>query len=440
MALVIHNPVGNNKKNVFKALIAAEYVGVKIELTPSFQIGVTNTTPEFLKLNPLGKVPVLETPEGAIFESNAIARYVARLKDVGLFGTSAFEQGQIEQWIDFSAFEIDINIGKWLGPRFGSGVYNAEMEELASNASKRALECLDKHLSNRTYVVGHSVTLADIILACNLLLPIQKAFTKEFMASYPHIERYFWTIVNQPNFRKVVPEVIQAVGPLPPPPSKGETQHPVSAHPHPHARHAPKEKVKKEKKEAPKPAEVPKPAETPKPVEDVEDEEEAPVKKSKNPLDSLPPSPMVMDNWKRLYSNTKAKDFHLAINGFWEMYDPEGYSLWFCDYKHNDENQVTFVTMNKVGGFLQRMDFIRKYAFSKMCILGESPPYSIKGVWLFRGTEIPQMVKEECYDVELYDWTKVDITNEEQKALVNAYFEEPDEIQGVKLLETKCFK
>jgi hypothetical protein len=126
--------------------------------------------------------------------------------------------------------------------------------------------------------------------------------------------------------------------------------------------------------------------------------------------------------------------------GFWEMYDPEGYSLWFCDYKHNDENQVTFVTMNKVGGFLQRMDFIRKYAFSKMCILGESSPYSIKGVWLFRGTEIPQMVKDECYDVELYDWTKVDITQEDQKALVNAYFEEPDEIQGMKLLETKCFK
>jgi elongation factor 1-gamma len=50
------------------------------------------------------------------------------------------------------------------------------------------------------------------------------------------------------------------------------------------------------------------------------------------------------------------------------------------------------------------------------------------------------MVKDECYDVELYDWTKVDITQEDQKALVNAYFEEPDEIQGMKLLETKCFK
>jgi len=78
------------------------------------------------------------------------------------------------------------------------------------------------------------------------------------------------------------------------------------------------------------------------------------------------------------------------------MYDPEGYSLWFCDYKHNDENQVTFVTMNKVGGFLQRMDFIRKYAFSKMCILSESPPYSIKGVWLFRYCSPSHFANAKC--------------------------------------------
>jgi len=130
----------------------------------------------------------------------------------------------------------------------------------------------------------------------------------------------------------------------------------------------------------------------------------------------------------------------LAISGFWEMFDPEGYSLWFCDYKFNDENTVTFVTMNKVGGFLQRMDLARKYAFAKMCILGEEAPYKIKGVWLFRGQDVPQIVLEECYDAELYEWTKVDITNEEQKALVNAYFEEPDTIQGEKLLEAKCFK
>ncbi|KAH9543129.1 hypothetical protein CY35_13G046000 [Sphagnum magellanicum] len=439
MALVLHAPASN--KNAFMALVSAEYVGVKLELAPSFQMGVTNKSPEFLNLNPLGQVPVLETPEGPICESNAIARYVARLKDAGLFGTSTFEEAQIDQWCDFSSMEIYMWVARWGYPHFGMGFYNPEVEQMAILASKRAFECLNKHLAARTYVVGHSVTIADIILTCNLLFPFEQVLTKEFTANYPHVERYFWTMVNQPSFKKVVGKINQTDGPLPPPPSKGEAQAPVPAqvHPQAHGRHTHKEKVSKQKKETPKPAEAPKPVEAPKPLEN-DDEEEAPVKKSKNPLDFLPPSPMVMDNWKRLYSNTKAKDFHLAINGFWEMYDPEGYSLWFCDYKHNDENQVTFVTMNKVGGFLQRMDFIRKYAFSKMCILGESSPYSIKGVWLFRGTEIPQMVKDECYDVELYDWTKVDITQEDQKALVNAYFEEPDEIQGMKLLETKCFK
>ncbi|KAL2624408.1 hypothetical protein R1flu_008653 [Riccia fluitans] len=172
-----------------------------------------------------------------------------------------------------------------------------------------------------------------------------------------------------------------------------------------------------------------------------DDEEEVVTKKPKNPLDLLPPSPIVLDNWKRLYSNTKAKDFtEVAIKGFREMYDPEGYSLWFCDYKYNEENTVSYVTMNKVGGFLQCMDFIRTYGFGKMCILGENPPFKIKGVWLFRGTEIPQMVKDECYDMELYEWTKVDISDEAQKATVSAYFEEPDVINGEKLLEAKCFK
>nr|MCH1923042.1 glutathione S-transferase N-terminal domain-containing protein [Shewanella ferrihydritica] len=74
MALVLHAGSGNT--NAFKALIAAEYSGVKVELVKNFQMGVSNKTPEFLKMNPIGKIPVLETPDGPVFESNAIARYV----------------------------------------------------------------------------------------------------------------------------------------------------------------------------------------------------------------------------------------------------------------------------------------------------------------------------------------------------------------------------
>lgn len=50
---VLHTYKGN--KGAEKALIAAEYTGVQISV-PDFEMGVSNKTPEFLKMNPIGKV------------------------------------------------------------------------------------------------------------------------------------------------------------------------------------------------------------------------------------------------------------------------------------------------------------------------------------------------------------------------------------------------
>lgn len=66
----------------------------------------------------------------------------------------------------------------------------------------------------------------------------------------------------------------------------------------------------------------------------------------------------------------------------------------------------------QVGGFLQRIDYVRKYAFGVMCILKNSEgQFPIRGFWIFRGQDIPQMMKDECYDLELYDWQKLDSKN-----------------------------
>lgn len=51
---ILHAGKGN--KNAAKSLIAAEYTGVKVELVENFEMGVSNKTPEFLKMNPIGKV------------------------------------------------------------------------------------------------------------------------------------------------------------------------------------------------------------------------------------------------------------------------------------------------------------------------------------------------------------------------------------------------
>ncbi|XP_059653623.1 elongation factor 1-gamma 2-like [Cornus florida] len=422
MALVLYS--WDTNRNAFKALIAAEYSGVQVDLVQNFQMGVSNKTPEFLKMNPIGKVPVLETPDGPVFESNAIARYVTRLKpDNPLYGSSLIEYGHIEQWIDFASLEIDANISRWLYPRLGFIVYLPPAEEAAISFLKRALEALNAHLASNTFLVGHAVTLADIIMTCNLYGGFTGIMTKSFTSEFPHVERYFWTMVNQPNFSKILGVVKQA-----------EKVPPVQAAKKPaQSKEAAKSKPKEAKKEVHKEPAKPK-------AEAADEEEEAPKPKPRNPLDLLPPSKMILDEWKRLYSNTKTNFREVAIKGFWDMYDPEGYSLWFCDYKYNEENTVSFVTMNKIGGFLQRMDLARKYAFGKMLVIGSEPPYKVKGLWLFRGQEIPKFVLDECYDMELYDWVKVDISDEAQKERVSQMIEDQEPFEGEALLDAKCFK
>ncbi|KAI5448689.1 hypothetical protein KIW84_015911 [Lathyrus oleraceus] len=154
---------------------------------------------------------------------------------------------------------------------FSVHVIISKVEESAFSSLKRAFEALNTHLAHNTYLVGDSVTLADIITTCNLWLGFSKILVKSFTSEFPHVERYFWTLVNQPNFRKIIGQVKQTEA-LPPIPSAQK----------------PKESKPKTKDESKKVAK----SEPVKPKVE-EAEEEAPKPKAKNPLDLLPPSKMI---------------------------------------------------------------------------------------------------------------------------------------------------
>jgi elongation factor 1-gamma len=183
-------------------------------------------------------------------------------------------------------------------------------EEAAISALKRALDALNTHLASNTYLVGHSVTLADIIMICNLVLGFNRILTKSFTSEFPHVERYFWTLVNQPNFRKILGEVKQTESVPPVQSAKKPSQ--------------PKEPAKPKSKNEPKKED--KKESAPSRAEEAVEEEEAPKPKAKNPLDLLPPSKMILDEWKRLYSNTKTNFREVAIKGISLIsYPPQKY-------------------------------------------------------------------------------------------------------------------
>lgn len=84
-----------------------------------------------------------------------------------------------------------------------------KVEEAKISALKRALGALNTHLASNTFLVGQSITLSDIIMTCNLYRGFTRLMTKSFTSEFPHVERYFWALVNEPKFYKIMGEVKQ---------------------------------------------------------------------------------------------------------------------------------------------------------------------------------------------------------------------------------------
>jgi len=191
----------------YKGLIAAQYSGADVSVVsspPDFVMGKTNSSPEFLAKFPTGKVPAFETADGAtrIFESNAIAAFLANDQ---LRGRTKVQQAEIQQWIGFAENEILPPACSWVFPILDIMPKKAAELKVAEENLKKALTVLDQHLLKHTFMVGQRISLADIVLACNLLLPFAHALPCSTLKSeFLNVHRWFRTMVNQEQFISVI--------------------------------------------------------------------------------------------------------------------------------------------------------------------------------------------------------------------------------------------
>ena len=85
--------------NSFNVLVAAEELGVRLEKIPVNVFKGENKTPEFLKLNPNGKLPVLVDGDSTLWESNAITQYLAeQVSGNALFPKDVRTRADITRW------------------------------------------------------------------------------------------------------------------------------------------------------------------------------------------------------------------------------------------------------------------------------------------------------------------------------------------------------
>ncbi|KFO72580.1 Elongation factor 1-gamma, partial [Cuculus canorus] len=143
-----------------------------------------------------------------------------------------------------------------------------------------------------------------------------------------------------------------------------------------------------------------------------------------------PRSPFVLDEFKRKFCNEDT--LGVALPHFWQHWDPQGWSLWFCQYRFPQELAQTFMSCNLISGMFQRLDKLRKNAFASVILFGTDHDSSISGVWIFRGQELAfTLCPDWQVDYESYTWRKLDSESEESRLLVREYFSWEGEFKHV---------
>jgi GST-like protein len=157
--------------NGVKVSIMLEEIGLPYE-PHTINIGQNETfTPEYLSLNPNGKIPAIIDPDGpggaplGLFESGAILQYLAE-KTGKLLPADAARRYQTIQWVHFQMSAV--------GPMFGQVGYFHKFagREIADKRpleryvgeSKRLLGVLERRLDGRQWMMDDSYTIADIAL------------------------------------------------------------------------------------------------------------------------------------------------------------------------------------------------------------------------------------------------------------------------------------
>ncbi|MDL2409847.1 glutathione S-transferase [Rhizobium calliandrae] len=189
--------------NVRKVLWTCEELGIDYVQEDWGAEFASTRTPEFLTFNPNGLVPVIESDDGILWESNTICRYLASKYDRSdLLPSNPWSRALVERWMDWQATELN---GAWRGAFLGLvRRMSAYADPLVIAASARdwngKMEILEKQIILAgPFVAGKTFTLADIVLGLSvnrwLSTPIERS-------NLPAIVDYFERLSTRPAFKR----------------------------------------------------------------------------------------------------------------------------------------------------------------------------------------------------------------------------------------------
>jgi len=182
--------------NSYKVRLLLAQLGIPCEIVEVDILKGESRTPEFLKINPNGRTPVLDDDGFILAESNAVLAYLAQ-------GTKFLPEdrkkfGQVFQWLFFEQYSHEPFIATsrfWLQHKPDSA------EKTALLASKRdggwaALKVMEDHLAHNDFFAG-DYSIADIALFAYTHVAGEGGFPLD---DFPKIRGWIERVLEQPKF------------------------------------------------------------------------------------------------------------------------------------------------------------------------------------------------------------------------------------------------
>jgi glutathione S-transferase len=193
---------GVARTRAFRALWIAEELGLAYEHRP-IEIGEAGArTPEFLALNPNGRLPVIVDGDFVLPESLAITLYLAKKYSLGtLYPAKLQDEARLWQWSFWALAEIDRGVNIWSlhAVRLPPHERNAGLREEALKVLAAPFAVLDKALAESAYLLGADFTVADL----NVAAVVSRAIDMDLSAS-PHLKNWLMRCLERPAARKAL--------------------------------------------------------------------------------------------------------------------------------------------------------------------------------------------------------------------------------------------
>jgi glutathione S-transferase len=197
---------GTAASRAARPLWVAHELGLAHEHIPLPYLGGATRTPEFLKVNPNGRIPVVDDDGVLVWESMACTLYLAerfmRRDGLSLAAQTHAERAEILRWSFWVVTEVEKEALAFLMHRF---LMPAERRkpQLAEDAVRHLsgpLRILDQHLQARPWLAGERFTVADICVAS---VVAWVAGADELMAECQQVRGWLQRCLARPAYQAV---------------------------------------------------------------------------------------------------------------------------------------------------------------------------------------------------------------------------------------------